>query len=442
MVTSYLKNYRILLIMLISAVLFFVMTCVSIAASYFNTIQSVRLSIANQSMKAASFVASQLDTRAYQAFLENPVKENPAYKQLEKELAKAREQFGALFLYISKIDADQQGGRVMIASLPPDLDYTMQIGEPCYINAEQIQMIVSGQTYYSDVISDPIHGKYLSAGAPLLGESGQLLGIVGVDMDVLSVDGIGSDVVRRSVPLFLFQGLFVAVLVFVILGLQRWYQQELKAAVGDAERTYQDELRSVISSIRSVRHDFINHIQVLYGLIEFGYFDKAREYVKSLLQETKLLDISVRISNPALMILFHTKWEQAKSRNIVMQFAECPDQFDEIPSIDLIKLMSNLIDNALDAAASGQGEKWIRVACKHVEGEYRFEIENSGPEILREQMDKLFDFGYSTKHSVGGRARGAGLCIVQSVVKKHGGRIEAVSSEGVTKFTVHLPLRL
>lgn len=189
--------------MLISAVLVLIMTCVSIAASYFNTIQSVRLSIANQSMKAASFVASQLDTRAYQAFLENPVKENPAFKQLEKELAKAREQFGALFLYISKIDADLQGGRVMIASLPPDSDYTMQIGEPCYINAEQIHLI-----------------------------------------------------------------------------------------------------------------------------------------------------------------LFHTKWEQAKSRNIVMQFAECPDPFDQIPSIDLIKWMSNLIDNALDAAASVQGEKWIRVSCQ------------------------------------------------------------------------------
>ncbi|QRG70514.1 GHKL domain-containing protein [Brevibacillus choshinensis] len=439
MVTSCKKNNRVLIILLVSGMLIFTMTCVSIAASYYNTIQSVRLSVANQSMKAASFVASRLDTGAYQSFLKKPVKDTEAFRRLEQQLAEAREQFGALYIYISKIDADLQGGRVMAAALPPG--QILQIGEPCYINAQQISLIKSGQTYYSDIISDPVYGEYMSAGAPLLGEQGQLLGIVGVDMDLQSVNSIGSDVVKRSLPIFLFQGLFVAVLVFVILGLQRWYQRELKAAVGDAEQTYQDELRSVIASIRSIRHDFVNHMQVLYGLIECGYFDKAREYVQSLIKETKVLDITVRVSHPALMVLFHTKWEQAKSRHIVMQFAECPDAFEQIPSIDLVKILSNLIDNAMEAAAGASQEKWIRISCRQEENEYVFEVENTGPDISPEQMDKLFEYGFSTKSASKGTTRGAGLCIVSGAVKKHKGTIQVQSNAGITKFTVRLPIR-
>ncbi|WP_236707858.1 ATP-binding protein [Brevibacillus choshinensis] len=440
MVTSCKKNNRVLIILLVSGMLIFTMTCVSIAASYYNTIQSVRLSVANQSMKAASFVASRLDAGAYQSFLENPVKDNEAFKHLQQQLAEARNHIGALYVYIVKIDEDLQGGRVMVAALPPDSKQTLQIGDPCFVNAEQISMIRGGYTYDSGIISDPVYGEYMSAGAPLLGERGQLLGIVGVDMDVRLINDIGSDVVKRSLPVFMFQGLFVAVLVFVILGLQRWYQRELKTAVGDAEQTYQDELRSVISSIRSIRHDFVNHMQVLYGLIECGYFDKARDYVQSLMKETKVLDITVRISHPALMVLFHTKWEQAKSRHIVMQFAECPDSFEQIPSIDLVKILSNLIDNAIDATAGTIGDKWIRIGCRQEGKGYVFEVENTGPDITPEQQAKLFEFGFSTKTVSKGTARGAGLCIVQEVVKKHKGTIQVRSTAGITTFTVHLPI--
>ncbi|WNC16613.1 ATP-binding protein [Brevibacillus brevis] len=440
MVTCVQKKHRVIVILLVSGLLIFVMTCISIAASYYNTIQSVRLSVANQSMKAASFVASQVDMESYRMFLERPDVNSEPYRRVAHQLEMARAQFGALYLYIAKIDPDLQGGKVMISAVPPEMNRPIQIGEPCFIDKEQIRLINSGKTYYSDLISDPVYGEYMSAGAPLRGEDGRIIGIVGLDTELANVNRIGSEVVRGSLPMFIFQGLFVAVLVFVILGLQRWYQRELKAAVGDAEQTYQDELRSVISSIRSIRHDFVNHMQVLYGLIECRYFDKARDYVQSLLAETKLLDITVRISNPALMVLFHTKWEQAKSRHVVMQFAESPDSFEQIPSVDLIKILSNLIDNALDAAAASEGDRWIRVECRQEGSTYLFEVENSGKEIAPEQMDKLFEYGFSTKPATEETARGAGLCIVQAVVKKHKGTIQVQSEEGRTSFTVRLPV--
>ncbi|TGU45588.1 histidine kinase, partial [Mesorhizobium sp. M00.F.Ca.ET.186.01.1.1] len=84
--------------------------------------------------------------------------------------------------------------------------------------------IRTGQSYYSDIIRDPVYGVYMSAGAPLVGKDGQLLGIVGVDTDMAMVEGIGEEVVRNSTPVFVFHGLFVVVLIVLILGLQRWYR--------------------------------------------------------------------------------------------------------------------------------------------------------------------------------------------------------------------------
>lgn len=438
--TSY-KNPRVLIILLISGILFFIMTGISIAASYYNTIQAVRLSVANQSMKAASSVADKLDMAAYQAFLQNPVKENQAYGVVKRQLEEMREQLGVLYLYTLQINEDDEGARVMIGAFPKETSIDSEIGDPCHVYGEQIRQIRSGQAYYSAIIDDPAYGVYMSAGAPLKDGDGRIIGIIGVDTDMEMVDEIGSEVVRRSMPIFIFQGLFVLVLVFVILGLQRWYQREIKKAVGETEETYQDELRSVITSMRSIRHDFVNHMQVLYGLIECGYFDKARDYVQSLMKETKLLDLTVRIGNPALMVLFHTKWEQAKTRQIVMQFAECPDPFEQIPSIDLIKILSNLIDNAIDAAALSSGEKRISITCRNEAKKYVFEVENTGQEILPEQREQLFRNGFTTKEATGHATRGTGLYIVQDVVHKHKGTVEMQSNHKVTRFTVHLPVK-
>lgn len=435
------KNPRVLIIMLVSGILVLILTCVSIAISYFNTIQSVRLSVANQSMKAASAIANSLDVDAYQEFLRNPVKASPAYERIEQQLNQAREQFGLLYLYTIQVSDDRQSGRAMIVARPPNAQQNFDIGVATYLTSEHIQIIYEGLTYYSDIIRDPDYGVYMSAGAPLRDREGKIIGIIGVDTDVAIVEDIGNDVVRSSIPVFAIQGLFVVVLIFLILCMERWYQRAIKEAVGETEETYQDELRSVICSMRSIRHDFVNHMQVLYGLIECGYYPKARDYVQSLLKETKLLDLTVRFANPALMVLLHTKWEQAKSKQIVMQFEECSDPIDNIPSIDLIKILSNLIDNAIEAAELADGEKRVSIYFCCDEEHVIFRVENTGPEITPEQRARIFENGYTTKTEKKCGGRGTGLTIVDSVVHKYKGKIEVWSEGGITRFTVRLPVK-
>ncbi|MGK9983414.1 Spo0B domain-containing protein, partial [Salmonella enterica subsp. enterica] len=71
----------------------------------------------------------------------------------------------------------------------------------------------------------------------------------------------------------------------------------MKKVVGETENTYQEEFRSFVTSVRSIRHDFINHIQVLYGLLQLQYYPRAMEYMKSLMKEVKLVDTSRAVNN-------------------------------------------------------------------------------------------------------------------------------------------------
>ena len=50
--------------------------------------------------------------------------------------------------------------------------------------------------------------------------------------------------------------------------MQKWYQKEVVKEIEDTEDTYQAEIRTLISSVQSLRHDYINHIQVLHGTAE------------------------------------------------------------------------------------------------------------------------------------------------------------------------------
>lgn len=66
-------------------------------------------------------------------------------------------------------------------------------------------------------------------------------------------------------------------------------------------------------------------------------------------------------------------------------------------------------------------------------------VEDNGPGVPRENLDRLFKTYFTTKSSAGGT--GLGLAIVRETVEQHGGHIDVVSAVGEgTRFTIELPL--
>lgn len=105
------------------------------------------------------------------------------------------------------------------------------------------------------------------------------------------------------------------------------------------------------------------------------------------------------------------------------------------------RLFINLLDNAIKYNLPVDGFIQIRAEERH--GVISVEFENSGPEISPEDCTKIFNQFYrvekSRSLSFGGS--GLGLTIARRIAVLHGGDIKVESSNGVTGFTVTIPVR-
>ena len=114
--------------------------------------------------------------------------------------------------------------------------------------------------------------------------------------------------------------------------------------------------------------------------------------------------------------------------------------------VDVVTILGNLIDNAIDAAAAralgdGNGapeEAWVEVYLANGEdGSLVFQVSDSGPGIADADLGHIFDHGWSTKDAAAG-GRGYGLALVRQVVESLGGDVEVAPGAGAV-FTVTLP---
>lgn len=108
---------------------------------------------------------------------------------------------------------------------------------------------------------------------------------------------------------------------------------------------------------------------------------------------------------------------------------------------DLARAINNLITNALKY---GFGGKNIYVEGFRVdEKEIELKVSNDGEKIPAESLNHVFDRFYrvetSRNKSTGGT--GLGLAIVYEVVNIHGGYCSVASSNELTTFTLHLPIK-
>jgi signal transduction histidine kinase len=122
---------------------------------------------------------------------------------------------------------------------------------------------------------------------------------------------------------------------------------------------------------------------------------------------------------------------------------------------DLTRLLVNLVKNAAEAmpAAGGRIQITVRehVAAKDGVDGLVLVVEDNGPGIAAEALEKIFESGFSTRarSAAAGPAwpaahRGLGLAIARSIVETSGGRITASNRPGPNggaRFEIELPVR-
>ncbi len=96
----------------------------------------------------------------------------------------------------------------------------------------------------------------------------------------------------------------------------------------------------------------------------------------------------------------------------------------------------NLLDNAVKFADPGGT---IRVSIEQRGSEVEVAVADSGQEIPKEALARIFDEFYQADTPHRNEGNGIGLAIVKKVVRLHGGSLRVESSPLQTSFTVVLP---
>ncbi len=95
----------------------------------------------------------------------------------------------------------------------------------------------------------------------------------------------------------------------------------------------------------------------------------------------------------------------------------------KVPGHDsrLGQVVSNLVDNARSFSAPGGT---VRIACRKLKNEVEIVVDDDGPGIRPEALDKIFERFYTDRpHQGFGQNSGLGLSITKQIVEAHGGSI-------------------
>ncbi len=205
---------------------------------------------------------------------------------------------------------------------------------------------------------------------------------------------------------------------------------ELQELAGELET-----MTTLSDALRSQAHEFANRLHTIVALIELDRPAEAAALASSELALSQALAdrLLSAVEEPVLLALLLGKAAQASERGIGFDL-ELPERLEAtpLPARDLITIVGNLIDNALDAAAATPQPRVAVAVSRTPPGDgLRIVVGDSGPGPAA--GERVFDLGVTTKQAAG---HGIGLALVRQTVTRLGG---AVRVEG-SAFEVSIPI--
>lgn len=186
--------------------------------------------------------------------------------------------------------------------------------------------------------------------------------------------------------------------------------------------------------LRSARHDYLNHLQVVYGLLELEEYEDLKNYLAPVYKGIMKTGKALKTSKPALNALLKAKMEEAEGKQIDV-YVEVKSDLKQfcVEDWQLCKVLSNLIDNAMTVLLEKNSERKLEIDINEDREYYCFSVSNNGAPIPKECQEVIFKRGFSTKKEEG---HGMGLSIVSDIVKENKGSVSVSSTEEKTEFTV------
>ncbi len=198
-------------------------------------------------------------------------------------------------------------------------------------------------------------------------------------------------------------------------------------------------IRLYAEALRAQSHEFMNKMHVVLGLTHMKQYEELQKYISGMVSEHQyeIGGVMKRIKSPVFAGFLLGKLSYAREKNIKLIISEdsyMPEIDDESIIHELITIVGNLIDNALEAVTNCEQKQ---VEVKVQQGDIlTITVQDTGKGIQEKEIEELFTKGYSTK----GDNRGYGLYLVKESIQRINGEIHMHSLVGKgTTITIEIP---
>ena len=198
------------------------------------------------------------------------------------------------------------------------------------------------------------------------------------------------------------------------------------------------QVQTFSDMLRAQTHEYSNSLHTIVGLLQIEAYNEALSFIA---QETgghrRLIRfLAENLPDKILSSMIIGKYMYASEQQI--DFSIDPEsRMIDIPAMfdrhTLTTALGNIISNGFEAA--GKNGR-VRLFMSDFGHDLIFEVEDSGPGVPENLIDRIFEKGISSKK---GLQRGYGLYLARKAIESLGGTISVLREDEVTRFEIIIP---
>ncbi|WP_159707788.1 sensor histidine kinase [Arthrobacter sp. 18067] len=204
-------------------------------------------------------------------------------------------------------------------------------------------------------------------------------------------------------------------------------------------------MKTLSDALRAQTHEHANRLHMIVSLLELGRTPQALDFATKDLELSQQLtdDMVASVDEPVMSALVMGKAAEAHERGVDLVVRTSGNSgVRGLEVQDLVTILGNLLDNAIDAAAAGGLPRKVELEVEAWPAVVEFTVRDSGGGINPDSIDDILQYGFSTKSSTdnprGSHGRGVGLALVRQAVDRLKGTM-TISNPGGAQFHVVLP---
>lgn len=240
---------------------------------------------------------------------------------------------------------------------------------------------------------------------------------------------VDSAIGLSAISIFMVSTISIYLLYKVVRRSKDMLDTNLRLQQAEMSLQLNQDMTSVVESLRALRHDMNNHMSILQGLVSMQAYDEVSSYLSSITEELQVANSYQFIDNKVLSVLLSSKLSKAAQHDIKVD-TEILCGTLPLNNRDLCSLIGNILENAIEAA-SKHPEPYIFFSIRKTEDTYEIDCDNTY------SVKPIIDGSrfISTKENT--VYHGIGTKNIRSVVREYHGSVDFIVDE---QFHVHITL--